>query len=246
MATGGSRLGFLVTFEGIEGCGKSTQLQAIAARLRGYGLKVDVAREPGGTDVGELIRQVIRKPYYRRRILQWMSPTAHRIAMAPAAELFLFEAARAQLVRDLVIPSLRKRHVVLLDRFTDSTIAYQGYGRGLPLAGIESANQMATSGYDPDLTYWIDVPVEVGLTRKFGELGVDFMGSQTVSFYDRVRKGYSEIADRNPARVRRIDGTLPADQITDLIEADIMRVWLLVQEFRDLDIPRKFRQRRFA
>jgi dTMP kinase len=227
--------GLLVSFEGVDGSGKSTQLTAVADQLRLIApeLKITIAREPGGTNISEVIRQVIRKPYLQERLRQWFAHgSVDPTPMAPETELFLFEAARAQLVQEVLIPALDAGHVVLLDRYVDSSIAYQGYGRGVDLAGIEAANLVATRGRLPDLTYLFDVPADVGLARKVGtEVGVDYMGSQALAFYERVRKGYLHIAATNPSRVRVVDGQAAPNDITGRVVTDLLNMRTLLRPF---------------
>jgi len=235
--------GFLVSFEGIEGSGKSTQVQAVAAALGSTaGVKVTTTREPGGTGISEVIRDIVRKPYLQARLRRWfLNGRVDSTPMVPETELFLFEAARAQLVREVLVPALEQGHIVLLDRYVDSSIAYQGYGRGVDLAGIEAANHLATGGRLPDLTYLLDIEVEEGLRRKYGtEIGVDYMGSQTVEFYEKVRNGYLDIALRT-SRIRVVEAVQDPIAITESIVTDLLNMRALM---RPLETTQ--RQFRFA
>lgn len=193
------RRGLFITFEGGEGTGKSTQVARLAARVRATGRTAVTAREPGGTEIGERIRAITREP------------------AAPLAELFLFEAARAQLVAELIEPSLAKGAVVILDRFTDSTLAYQGYGRGLDLSMIAELNQIAVQGILPDLTFLLDLDVDIGLARKLGEIGHDAIGQEHRDFHQRVREGYLELARGEPERWSVLDAGLPLQELEEVI-----------------------------
>jgi len=201
-----SAKGFLITFEGGEGTGKSTQVALLAGRLRAAGLEVRTAREPGGTALGERIREVTRQQ-----------------AVASLAELFLFEAARAQLVVDLLVPSLASGAAVILDRFFDSTLAYQGYGRGLDVSEVRWVNAIATRGVIPDLTILLDLDVDCGLSRKLGEIGQDAIGKEHRNFHERVRAGYLAMAAEEPQRWAVLDASLPQQELSE-------RVWDVVRK----------------
>jgi dTMP kinase len=179
-----------ITFEGIEGSGKSTQLQVLARRL---GDAAVVTREPGGTEIGRQIRQVLLDP-------------AHH-AMSPAAELLLYFADRAQNVAEVIRPALQAGRTVLCDRHVESSLAYQGYGRGVPLEDIRRLAALATSGLRPDLIVLVDVPVDVGLARAFGRGAADRLESERVSFHERVRAGFDALCAAEPSRWLRLDGT---------------------------------------
>ncbi len=183
-----------VSFEGGEGAGKTTQVRALARRLSSEGYQVLLTREPGGTALGEVVRR-------------WLKT---RPGLTPTAELFLFTAARAQHVAEVIAPALSSQQIVVCDRFAASTVAYQGYGRGLDLELISRLNDTATSVLPnngrPDLTVLLDVPVEAGLARKKGILG-DTFESEAVDFHQRVRGGYLAQASRDPERWFVVDGT---------------------------------------
>jgi len=185
--------GKFITFEGGEGCGKSTHIERIAARLCAQGRTVVALREPGGTDVGEQIRHV----------LQYSKKSA---AMVPETELLLFCASRAQLVRELIRPALDEGKIVLADRFFDSTTIYQGVGRRIDADKVAVINRFAIGDCLPDLTIVIDLDPSVGLERARGRELFDRMENQTLDFHQRVRQGYLDLARREPKRVKVVDG----------------------------------------
>jgi dTMP kinase len=202
-----ARNGRFITFEGGEGCGKSTQIERLAARLRMAGRTVLVTREPGGTDTGEQIRHV----------LQYSKQSA---AMVPETELLLFAASRAQLVREVILPALEAGRVVLSDRFFDSTTVYQGVARRLDAGTVEQINRFAIGEALPDLTVLIDLDPKVGLERARGRELFDRMENLSLTFHQNVRQGYLELARREPDRVRVVDGT----GNLDAIEQEIWRL----------------------
>ncbi len=197
--------GLFITFEGVEGCGKTTQIERLRQHLEAQGHTVLMTREPGGTPIAEAIRELLLDP-------------AHD-ALSPAAELLLYEAARAQHVDERIRPALESGTTVLCDRFADSTTAYQGAGRGLPREELEHLHRIATGDVWPDLTIVIDLPVEAGLARARARGRADRMEQQDVAFHERVRQGFLELAARNPERVRIIDGTQSIDEIAAAIRA---------------------------
>ncbi len=188
---GGEQLtrGVFITFEGGDGSGKTTHILFLAEALRDAGYEVLCLREPGGTQVGELLRDVVLDPEY--------------VAMAPEAELLIYEAARAQLVYEVVAPALERGAVVLCDRFFDSTIAYQAYGRGIDREFVRQANIFACQGVVPDRTVFIETnaSAEVGLQRAMHGRDGDRMERAGVEFHDRVLSAYRDIANANPERV---------------------------------------------
>jgi dTMP kinase len=181
-----------VTFEGGEGSGKSTQARLLASRLESEGRPVLLLREPGGTPLGEEVR---------RLLLQGERP------LAPQTELLLFLAARSELVRAVVRPALDAGRTVICDRFSDSTLAYQGYARGLDLERVRALNGFATGGLKPDLTVLLDLPVEEGRARTRGD--EDAFQREDDAFHERVRRGYLALAAEEPARWLVLDGSLP-------------------------------------
>ena len=206
-------MGFFITFEGIEGCGKSTQLELLKAHLEKKGRAVFSVREPGGTLLGERVRSVL------------LNGTEEGID--PWAELFLYEACRAQLVAKVIRPALAQGKVVLCDRFFDSTLAYQGFGRGLDVEKIEGLNALATGGLVPDLTFLVDCAEEVGLKRAWARINAsmgareDSFEKEELAFHRRVRDGFLEIARAAP-RVKVVDGSREIStvhrEICDIIE----------------------------
>lgn len=188
-----------ITFEGGEGSGKTTQIGLLADHLRAHGLAVTVTREPGGTVLGEQVRTLLLSGG----------------AMSPYAEVLLFNAARAQLVEEVIAPALRRREIVICDRFADSTLAYQGYGRGLPIATLEQINIVATRGvvYQPNLTILLDLPVIVGRARKQQGGEWNRLDAEAEAFHERVRNGYLQMASANQRRWALVD--------TDLSVADV-------------------------
>ena len=189
-----AKKGKFITFEGGEGCGKSTHIDRLVTRLRQDGYQVLIAREPGGTNVGEQIRH----------ILQYSKQSS---AMVPETELLLFCASRAQLVREVIEPALSDGHVVICDRFFDSTTVYQGVGRKITPQAVAAINTFAVGANVPDLTLVIDLDPRVGLERARGRDLFDRMENQSLDFYDRVRQGYLDLARREAQRVKVIDGS---------------------------------------
>lgn len=198
------RDGLFIVLEGVEGAGKSTQASLLSKWFESLGLPYTLAREPGGTPVGEAIRRVV------------LDRTD--LTMPSETELFLILGARAAFVRDVVRPALEIGKVVLADRFDLSTFAYQGYGRGLDLEQVERANEMATGGLSPDLYLVLDLPVEVGLERKGGVGAGDRIEREGVSFLSRVREGYRTLAETVPnARL------IPAHGSSEEVHSSIRR-----------------------
>ncbi len=181
MTTGG-----FITFEGGEGAGKTTQIERLTRRLQASGKTVLALREPGGTPLGEAIRSLLKNP---------PGP------LCAEAELALFIAARAQLVRDVIRPALEKGTIVLCDRFLDSTIVYQGISRGLSLETVETLNDFAVGPTRPHLTFFLDLPAEIGLERakNRGE-ATDPLEQEPLAFHEKVRKGYHQLAHAQPNR----------------------------------------------
>jgi|SRR5579884_201128 len=208
----GRRRGLFITFEGIDGSGKSTQLKLLAERLRAAGHEVLETAEPGGTDIGVQIRRILLDSANRK--------------LCAAAELLLMFAARAQNVEEYILPALDQGRIVLCDRFTDSTVVYQGIARGLGLATVLAVDAVASRGLTPDLTLYIDIDVETGLARAHTR-DLETPGSretrmeeEALDFHRRVWEGYQELANREPDRVRRIDGASDPESVA----AEIWRV----------------------
>jgi len=196
--------GIFITFEGVEGSGKSTQVERLARYLRGRGLDCVVSREPGGTEIGERIRTILLDPGCR--------------TMDPKTELFLYLASRNQHVREKVLPALRQGKVVVLDRFGDASLAYQGYGRELGVKLVSRLNKLATAALKPQLTILVDLPVGVGKGRKEAD-ELDRVEQETLQFHERVRRGYLSLARRAAGRIKVVDGTMEPDRL----EAEIRR-----------------------
>ena len=191
-----------ITLEGPEGAGKTTQLRALADYLRGCGYDVVTTREPGGTAIGDQIRHVLHD-------------TAN-VAMSPTAEVLLYAASRAQLVAEVIQPALAAGRVVLCDRYADSTMAYQGYGRGLDRDALAALTAVATGGLRPDLTLLLDLDVARGLARRRDEgEEMNRLDLETIEFHRRVRAGYLALAAAEPARWRLIDADRPPAAIQD-------------------------------
>lgn len=187
-----------ITFEGIEGCGKTTQLRLLADDLRSGGHRVTVTREPGGCPIADRVREILLD--------------AANSAMTPLTELLLYAAARSQHVAEVVAPALAAGEIVLCDRFTDATIAYQGYGRGLDQGVIAELNRLATGAVRPDLTMLVDCPVEIGLGRAMARINnstgarEERFELESRQFHQRVRKGYLALAEQEPGRFIVING----------------------------------------
>jgi dTMP kinase len=187
-----------ITFEGIEGCGKSTQLRLLAAHLEQRGFSVVTTREPGGSPIADKIRAILLD--------------AENSAITPLAELLLYAAARAQHVAEVVRPALASGKIVLCDRFTDATVAYQGYGRGLDMATILELNNLATGPLKPDISILLDCDVETGLSRAKARIA-NAIGAreerfelEASAFHEKVRHGYLEQASREPERFIVVNG----------------------------------------
>lgn len=195
--------GRFITIEGPEGAGKTTQASRLVASLRDRDVAVLGTREPGGTTLGERIRDLL------------LAPSATPID--PLADALLFNAARRQLVEEVVEPALAAGTTVICARFADSTRAYQGYGGGLPLGELEALEEIATGGLQPDLTLLLDLPVEVGLARKAPDEQTRFESDFDVAFHRRVRNGFLAMAVAEPGRFVVIDASAPADAVAERI-----------------------------
>jgi dTMP kinase len=189
-----------ITFEGSEGCGKSTQVQRLAARLQRSGVAYLVTREPGGTPIGETIRELLQ-----------FAP--HNSMMTAETELLLFEASRIQLVREIIKPALERGLCVIADRFFDSTTVYQGAARKLDRKMVERLNAFAVGDCVPDITFVLDVDAATAESRMENPRKADRMEQQPAEFYERVREAYRELAKGEPNRIVLIDGSRNADEI---------------------------------
>ncbi|HEY3152195.1 MAG TPA: dTMP kinase [Candidatus Binatia bacterium] len=195
-----------ITFEGGDGTGKSTQIRALENYLVGRAHSCVVTREPGGTVLGNLIRKML------------LDVGSHEIASS--AELFLYLADRAQHVSKVILPAIKGGNIVLCDRFTDSTVAYQGYGRGIDLSLLRQLNDIADRGVRPDLTFLLDCPAHIGLARTarrqraMGQRQEDRFEREKIEFHDKVRVGFLEIARAEPKRFRLVDATRSIEEVT--------------------------------
>ena len=195
-------MSLFITFEGGEGCGKSTQSRRLHSRLKRLAIPVLLTHEPGVTALGKKIT----------RLLKW----SRDIKISPLAELLLFNASRAQLVAEVIRPNLKKGINVICDRYDDSTTAYQGYGRGLDITMVTAINRSATQGLSPDLTILLDVPVEAGLARK-QDKKPDRFETEDLSFHRRVREGYLKLAKAEPERFLVIDTNQDKEAVAGII-----------------------------
>jgi dTMP kinase len=196
-------LSVFITLEGPEGGGKSTQAQRLADHLRSQKLDVLFTREPGGTEIGDQIRQVIM--------------SLENKSMSPEAEFLLFSASRAQVVRELIRPHLEQGGIVICDRFYDSSLAYQGYGHELDLELLRTITGFVTGGLIPDLTILLDLTSELGLERRKQDGRWNRLDDYDLAFHERVREGYLLLADAEPDRWVRIDAAQTEDQIQEQI-----------------------------
>jgi dTMP kinase len=206
--------GKLITFEGIDGSGKSTQIKLLSDYLRSKGYRVVILREPGGTEIGERIRQILLDMRHDN--------------MAAETELFLFEAARAQLTREVLIPALESGAWVISDRFSDSSIAYQGYGRGLSLEMIRSMNTWATGGICPDMTILLELGERTRdqrLRKRHVDGEHDRLDMESERFKQRVCEGFREIALDEPMRVVVVESQGEKEDTAALIREEVSRLW---------------------
>ena len=209
MAPRQMRRGFFITFEGPEGCGKSTQSRRLSRFLRSKGFPVVVSREPGGTRIGEAVRRLLLNS---------------RNHFSPLVEVFLYELSRFELVRQVIRPALKEGKVAISDRFSDSTIVYQGMAGGVPVGFIRRLDRKICSGVAPDLTFLLDVPVTQGLRRSFKKKGsLDRMEKKSLAFHRRVRNGYLTLCRKNAKRFRLIrNGS--KQKIKKQIQNEVLRV----------------------
>ena len=198
-----------ITLEGPEGSGKSSQLPDLAEFLRGQGWDVLTTREPGGTPIGDQIRQILMR--------------LDNQELHPRTEILLFLASRAQLVEQVIKPALREGKLVLCDRFGDSTLAYQGYGHGIDLATLRAMLAFATDNLKPDLTLLLDVDVEIGLQRKRKEDEWNRLDAYELAFHQRVREGYHELCRQEPERWRVIDAMQPKGAVQIALRQAVMQ-----------------------
>lgn len=214
-------MGLFISFEGLDGSGKSTQIARLAQRLRAAGYDVLLTREPGGTAIGDQIRSILHD--------------VRNTEMTALAEFLLYSASRAQLVRQVIRPHLERGGTVLCDRFADSSIAYQGYGRQLDLDWVRYVTRLVTEGIVPHLTVYLDLPVEIGLARKQAAFAAqqgerNRLDLQPLEFYQRVRDGYLRMARAEPQRWLVVDATQPIDQVQQFIWERLQHVSLEIGE----------------
>jgi dTMP kinase len=202
------RRGIFITFEGPEGCGKSTQSHLLCEYLRKR-YPVVHTREPGGTALGERVRSVLLH--------------SGSVGICDMAELFLFEAARSQIVREVILPALRRGRIVVCDRFSDATFSYQGYAGGIGIRTVAALDRVSTGGLRPDLTILLDLDVVTGLRRARSK-GVDRMERKAIGYHRRVRDGYLRIARKEPRRVRVVRVTGPVAMTQALVRQEAERV----------------------
>jgi len=212
-------MAFFITFEGIEGCGKTTQIRLLAEMLEQSGHRVALTREPGGCPIADKIRAILLD--------------AANSTMTPLAELLLYAAARAQHVSEIISPALARGEIVLCDRYTDATLAYQGFGRGLDKTTVMQLNGMAADACQPDLTILLDCPVEIGLSRALARIEAGSKADsnskreerfelESQQFHQRVRDGYLALAAENPQRFVIIDGSMGVNETAAAINRAVV------------------------
>lgn len=209
MAKKNLRRGIFITFEGPEGCGKTTHARLLYDYLKKKSMTCVLTREPGGTRTGELVRKVLLHSKNAR--------------ISDLAELFLFEACRAQIVGEVLKPALAKNRIVICDRYSDATLAYQGYAGGIGLATIKALNEISTGGLKPDLTILLDVDTATGLGRA-KKKGVDRMERKARAYHRRVRAGYLALAKSDPSRIRVVRVTGAISRTQELVRREVERV----------------------
>jgi dTMP kinase len=208
-------VGYFITFEGIEGCGKTTQIKLLGEHLESLGYPVLVTREPGGCPIADKIRSILLD--------------ADNRGMSSLTELFLYAAARAQHVSEVILPALKQGNIVLCDRFTDATIAYQSAGRGIEQDTVDALNLMACQTVRPDLTVLIDCEASVGLERARRRIEANAgpreerFELEALEFHQRVRHGYLAIAHREPQRFITVDGNAGIEDIAEIISAQVLQ-----------------------
>jgi len=206
--------GKLIVFEGVEGCGKTSQMQLCQEWLKSLGVSVVVTREPGGTPLGLDLRRLLLEVENKK--------------IADTTELLLYAADRSQHVEEELKPNLEKGNIILCDRYTDSTIAYQGYGRGLDINLIKQLNLIATGGLESDITLWLDVDIEVGLSRKRADNNIaDRIELEAIAFHRRVQQGYTQL-QASQDKIVRIDASLNPYAVQKMIQttlSDRLKAW---------------------
>ena len=200
--------GIFISFEGIEGAGKTIQSKLLCEYLLKKGYKVILTEEPGGTRIGLKIRELLL--------------SVENKGMTPVTELLLYNVSRAQHIKEVILPALKRGFVVITDRFVDSTVAYQGYGRGIDLSLIYSIEKVVTGGVKPDITILFDIDAEIGLKRNRGIKKSDRLELEDVGFHKRVRSGYLEIVSKEPERIKLIDASEGIEEIHSKIVSIVM------------------------
>ncbi len=194
-----SNNGIFISFEGIEGSGKTIQARLLDEFLRKKGYTVVLTEEPGGTQIGLRIRELLLSVEHQE--------------MTSVTELMLYNASRAQLIKEVILPAIKRGAIVITDRFNDSTVAYQGYGRGIDLNLIDSIDRIVTAGLKPDITILLDLDVEVGMKRNRGIHKADRLELEDKAFHKKVRNGYLEIAGKESERIKLIDASKSIEEI---------------------------------
>jgi dTMP kinase len=195
--------GIFISLEGIEGTGKTTQARLLSERFVEKGYEVILTQEPGGTVIGNRIREILLRIEHG--------------GMSYITELLLYNAARAQHLTEKILPAVKQGQIVITDRFSDSTVAYQGYGRGIDISLINSLDSIATGGIKPHLTILFDLDVETGLKRNRGINKIDRLELEDIEFHKRVRDGYLKIAEAEPERVKTIDASSPTEVVSQRV-----------------------------
>ncbi len=199
--------GIFITMEGPDGSGKSTQIALLKEYLEKEGYDVIITREPGGTKISENIREVILNPDYKE--------------MSSVTEMLLYASARAQLIAEVIGPAIDSGKAVISDRFVDSSLVYQGMARGLGVEKVYEINKVAIGDYMPDVTFMLDLPAEVGISRKKDQKELDRMEQESLDFHRSVAEGYRSMAERFPERIKTIDATLPIEEICGIIKGRV-------------------------
>ena len=199
--------GIFITMEGPDGSGKSTQIALLKEYLEKEGYDVIITREPGGTKISENIREVILNPDYKE--------------MSSVTEMLLYASARAQLIAEVIGPAIDSGKAVISDRFVDSSLVYQGMARGLGVEKVYEINKTAIGNYMPDVTFMLDLPAEVGISRKKDQKELDRMEQESLDFHRSVAEGYRSMAERFPERIKTIDATLPIEEICGIIKGRV-------------------------
>jgi len=201
----------LITFEGIDGSGKSVQARRLLANLSRKGFSVLLVRDPGGPVISEKIRELLLH--------------SEKGSVDSVTELMLYEAARAQLIAEEILPALYTGHIVISDRFTDSTLAYQGFGRQIPLDVVKTANKLVCGSLKPAVTFILDISLEESLRRRRKiSVSDDRIEKETEDFFEAVRRGYKTIAKEEPDRVVLLNGTLPVEKLEQIILENVLHI----------------------